>query len=198
MKEYKSENCYHIFPGATGPIGPTWPTGLQGPTGSTGLTGPTGPTGLQGPTGPTGPSGSQEARIFAHKYNDEGDTIELTANVPTKVPLAIAGLATDISVTLENSMIVNTFGTYKIEYFFSGSISDNAALVVGVDNNDISINGTEISKDMIANTDMDFNGSVVSIINPRDIITIAIRANKNVTLTPAPDLNAYLILTKLD
>ena len=175
MKEYKSENCYHIFPGATGPIGPT------------------GPTGMQGPTGPTGPSGSQEARIFAHKYNDEGDTIELTANVPTKVPLAIAGLATDISVTLENSMIVNTFGTYKI-----GSISDNAALVVGVDNNDISINGTEISKDMIANTDMDFNGSVVSIINPRDIITIAIRANKNVTLTPAPDLNAYLILTKLD
>ena len=64
--------------------------------------------------------------------------------------------------------------------------------------NDISVNGTEISKDMIANTDMDFNGSVVSIINPRDIITIAIRANKNVTLTPAPDLNAYLILTKLD
>lgn len=95
-------------------------------------------------------------------------------------------------------MIVNTFDTYKIEYFFSGSISDNAALVVDVDNNDISINGTEISKDMIANTDMDFNGSVVSIINPRDIITIAIRANKNVTLTPAPDLNAYLILTKLD
>lgn len=75
MKEYKSENCYHIFPGATGPIGPTGPTGLQGPTGSTGLTGPTGPTGLQGPTGPTGPSWSQEARIFAHKYNDEGNTI---------------------------------------------------------------------------------------------------------------------------
>ena len=42
MKEYKSENCYHIFPGATGP---------------------------------TGPSGSQEARIFAHKYNDKGNTI---------------------------------------------------------------------------------------------------------------------------
>lgn len=69
MKEYKSENCYHIFPGATGPIVPTGPTGIQGPTG---LTGPTGPTGLQGPTGP---SGSQEARIFAHKYNDEGNTI---------------------------------------------------------------------------------------------------------------------------
>lgn len=57
MKEYKSENCYHIFPGVTGPIGPT------------------GPTGIQGPTGPTGPSGNQEARIFAHKYNDEGNTI---------------------------------------------------------------------------------------------------------------------------
>ena len=185
MNRYPSPNCYHIINGATGPIGPA------------GITGPTGPIGPTGVTGPTGPSGEAFTKEFAHKYNDEGNTIELTANIPHQVSLNISGEASGITVNLENSMIINSFGTYKIEYFFSGSISDNAALVVEVDNNDVSINGTEISKDVIVNTDTDFQGAVIVVANPRDIIDMKVRANKNVTLTPAPDLNAYLIITKL-
>ncbi len=43
--------------GATGPGGPTGPTGATGPGGSTGTPGPTGPQGRTGPQGPTGPRG---------------------------------------------------------------------------------------------------------------------------------------------
>lgn len=190
MNKNINPNCYQIFPGATGPAGPTGPTG---PEGTIGATGPIGPTGA---TGPTGPSGTNPA-VFAYKYNDEGNTKELTANQTEQVDLAINSEASGISVTLENSMIINTTGIYKIEYFFSGSISENAALVIELENNDISINGSEISKDVIANTDTDFHGAVVLEANQNDVINIGVRANKNVTLTPAPDVNAYLIITKL-
>lgn len=190
MNKNINPNCYQIFPGATGPAGPTGPTG---PEGTIGATGPIGPTGA---TGPTGPSGTNPA-VFAYKYNDEGNTKELTANQTEQVDLAINSEASGISITLENSMIINTTGIYKIEYFFSGSISENAALVIELENNDISINGSEISKDAIANTDTDFHGAVVLEANQNDVINIGVRANKNVTLTPAPDVNAYLIITKL-
>lgn len=190
MNKNINPNCYQIFPGATGPAGPTGPTG---PEGTIGATGPIGPTGS---TGPTGPSGTNPA-VFAYKYNDEGNTKELTANQAEQVDLAINSEASGISVTLENSMIINTTGIYKIEYFFSGSISENAALVIELENNGISINGSEISKDAIANTDTDFHGAVVLEANQNDVINIGVRANKNVTLTPAPDVNAYLIVTKL-
>ncbi len=190
MNKNINPNCYQIFPGATGPAGPTGPTG---PEGTIGATGPIGPTGA---TGPTGPSGTNPA-VFAYKYNDEGNTKELTANQTEQVDLAINSEASGISVTLENSMIINTTGIYKIEYFFSGSISENAALVIELENNGISINGSEISKDAIANTDTDFHGAVVLEANQNDVINIGVRANKNVTLTPAPDVNAYLIITKL-
>ena len=190
MNKNINPNCYQIFPGATGPAGPTGPTG---PEGTMGATGPIGPTGA---TGPTGPSGTNPA-VFAYKYNDEGNTKELTANQAEQVDLAINSEASGISVTLENSMIINTTGIYKIEYFFSGSISENAALVIELENNGISINGSEISKDAIANTDTDFHGAVVLEANQNDVINIGVRANKNVTLTPAPDVNAYLIITKL-
>ena len=190
MNKNINSNCYQIFPGATGQAGPTGPTG---PEGTIGATGPIGPTGA---TGPTGPSGTNPA-VFAYKYNDEGNTKELTANQTEQVDLAINSEASGISVTLENSMIINTTGIYKMEYFFSGSISENAALVIELENNGISINGSEISKDVIANTDTDFHGAVVLEANQNDVINIGVRANKNVTLTPAPDVNAYLIITKL-
>ncbi len=193
MNKNINPNCYQIFPGATGPAGPTGPTG---PEGTIGATGPIGPTGATGPTGPTGPSGTNPA-VFAYKYNDEGNTKELTANQTEQIDLAINSEASGISVTLENSMIINTLGIYKIEYFFSGSISENAALVIELENNGISINGSEISKDLIVNTDTDFHGAVIINANQNDVINIGVRANKNVTLTPAPDVNAYLIVTKL-
>lgn len=193
MNKNINPNCYQIFPGATGPAGPTGPTG---PEGTIGATGPTGATGSTGPTGPTGPSVSTPA-IFAYKYNDEGNTKALTANQTEQVDLAVNSEASGISVTLENSMIINTSGIYKIEYFFSGSISESAALITELENNSISINGSEISKDVIANTDTDFHGAVIIEANQNDVINIGIRANKNVTLTPAPDVNAYLIITKL-
>lgn len=194
MNKNINPNCYQIFPGATGPAGPTGPTG---PEGIIGATGPTGATGSTGPTGPTGPSGVTNPATFAYKYNDEGNTKELTANQTEQIDLAINSEASGISVTLENSMIINTLGIYKIEYFFSGSISENAALVIELENNGISINGSEISKDLIANTDTDFHGAVIINANQNDVINIGVRANKNVTLTPAPDVNAYLIVTKL-
>lgn len=175
MNKDINSNCYRVFPGATGP---------------------TGPTGATGPTGPTGSSGSNP-NIFGYKYNDEGNTKTLTANITMPIDLSINGKANGISVTLENSMIINTPGIYKMEYFFAGSISDSTALVIELRNNNIPINGSEISKDLLANTEADFHATTIVEASQNDVINIAARANKNVVLTPAPDVNAYLIITKI-
>lgn len=180
MNKNIKSTCYPYFPGATGPTGPT---GMQGEIGA---------------TGPTGPQGENFKSIYGHKYSDESDTINLTANIPSQINLAIANLASDITITLENSMIINTYGIYRIDYFFSGSINEDAALTVEVNTNGAPINGAGISKDAISNTDLDFNGSTVEILNPRDIIDLTIKSSKNAVLTPAPDLNGYLIITKIN
>lgn len=187
MNKNNNPNCYPYFPGPTGPTGPT---GLQGPAGIQG------PQGEQGPTGPTGPLATNPA-TFAYKYNDEGTELNLTANKTDKIALSIAGEASGISVTLENSMVINSYGTYKIEYFFSGSADKNVGIVTEVEVNDISVNGSEISKDVTANNEADFHGITVAVLNPLDTIYLGIRANQDTIVTPAPDVNAYLILTKL-
>ena len=175
-------------------VGPTGPKGEKGPTGPSGETGPTGP---QGEIGPTGPAGQSPSNSYGHKYSDEGVVFNLVANEPSEVNLNMIGQASGITTNVENALLINNFGIYKIEYFLSGSISDTGALYVGVYKNNIVIGGTEVSKDVIANTDTDFLGTTIAKLEQLDTINLMVKSNKNTTLTLAPDTNAYLILTKI-
>ena len=69
--------------GAQGIQGPTGPTGPQGIQGAAGVQGEIGPT---GPTGPTGPSG-ESSLSYGSKYDTTTDTISLTADTDSPVPL---------------------------------------------------------------------------------------------------------------
>lgn len=163
------------------------------PRGLDGEEGPTGPAGEIGPTGPAGPVNI----AFAHKFNDVGVTENLNANVPVTIELNRTGEAINISADPENEITINTNGTYKIDYFFEGSSSLDTALVVGVNLNDESIDGSEISKDVVTNNDTDFHGSVVVKASINDFINIYIKSRKDAVITYAPDTNAYLIVTRL-
>lgn len=62
--------------------------------------------------------------------------------------------------------------------------------------NDEVIDGTTINKDLITNTDSDFYGATVLELEQNDFISLSVRANADTVLTLAPDINAYVIITK--
>ena len=192
--------------GPTGPAGPQGnigPTGPAGPQGDIGLTGPTGPAGPQGdigptgPTGPTGPAGAQEEIDFGEKYNTSVDTIALEANIPQNISLGSTGPTSGITTATQNTLTITTAGTYKVDYFFSGSSSADTELSVEVKQNANPIGSTTISKNVTQNENVDFIGSAINTFNNGDEIGLQIKSTAITNISPASGTNAYLNIVKI-
>lgn len=149
------------------------------------------------PRGETGPTGPDPRSVYAHKFSDLGDPIALNINIFSVVPLNRDGQSSNINIDNENEFVILETGIYRIEYYFSGHISDETALSLQLENNGDFIDGSEISKDVLANVDNDFYGFTIVRLVPNDVISLNIKANKNTTLTPAPDTNAYVFIARI-
>ena len=152
------------------------------------------PRGYDGNVGPTGP---EFARAFGYKYSDVGTVLNLTKQVGEKVALNRGGESKEIDDNKDDEFIILMDGIYKIEYYFSGSVTDETAFFTELLKNDDVIDGTTISKDLITNEDSDFIGASVVSLKKNDVISLSVRANTDTVLTFAPDTNAYLIITRL-
>ena len=72
------------------------------------------PKGDMGPTGPTGPN----PRVFyAHKFNDEGITINLKTGISQHIALNRTGFYDGINISEEDVMVITETGIYKIDFF---------------------------------------------------------------------------------
>lgn len=180
--------------GDTGAIGPQGPQGVQGPQGNTGLTGETGPT---GPTGPAGPPGTSAVATFGRKYDNATNNITLEANVSQTIPLGSTGPNSGITTGTQNALTINEAGTYKVDYFFSGSPSTDANVTVEINQNTTPIGSTTIVKDTTTNNDSDFVGSSINSFAAGDNISLSIESTTAVTISPASGTNAYLNIVKL-
>ncbi len=143
------------------------------------------------------PSASSSIDAFGYKYSDTGTVLNLSRQKGEKIPLNRIGESIKIGVNLNDDFVILEDGIYKIEYFFSGSISNDTAFFTEILLNDIVIDGTTISKDLITNTDSDFYGMTISKLKKDDLISLSVRSNSDTVLTMAPDINAYVIITKL-
>ena len=180
--------------GETGPAGPQGPQGVQGATGLTGTTGPTGPT---GPQGPAGPPGTATAAVFGRKYDNATNSLTLEANVSQTIPLGSTGPNSGITTGTQNALTINEAGTYKVDYFFSGSPSTDANVTVEISQNTTPIGSTTIVKDTTTNNDSDFVGSSINSFAAGDNISLSIESTEAVTISPSSGTNAYLNITKL-
>lgn len=185
---------FTIPKGSTGPIGPTGPQGKIGPIGITGATGPTGPTGPQGPTGAQGP---EKTPAFGRKYDNSTNNINLQENVAQEIPLASNGPNFGITIETQNALTINESGTYKVDYFFSGSTNTNANVTVEIKQNQTPIGSTTIIKDTNANVDTDFIGSSINSFAAGDKISLNIESTSTITISPASGTSAYLNIFKL-
>lgn len=183
--------------GDTGPIGPQGPQGPQGLQGNTGAAGETGPTGPTGPQGPAGPPGTSAVATFGRKYDNAANNITLEANVSQTIPLGSTGPNSGITTGTQNALTITEAGTYKVDYFFSGSPSTNANVTVEINQNTTPIGSTTIIKDTTANNDSDFVGSSINSFAAGDNISLSIESTEAVTISPASGTNAYLNIIKL-
>lgn len=181
------------------PAGATGAQGIQGPTGPTGPQGIQGAAGVQGeigPTGPTGPSG-ESALSYGSKYDTTTDTISLTADTDSPVPLTTTAPLSGITGTNANTLTITANGVYKIDYFFNGSPNVEATLTLSVSQNSNPISSSTIIKEVQANTDDILNGSIIVSLSANDEIGLSLSSNVNATVSTADGTNAFINIVRL-
>ncbi len=146
---------------------------------------------------PRGKRGVSNNPTYAYKFSDVGTTYDLESLQEEIVHLNRISDFKNVIMDVEDEFIITTGGIYKIEYFFSGHASEDTALFVGVSQNGEVLDGTEISKDVIKNTDTDFYGVTLAELDENDSITLNIKSRKKAEVTSAPDINAYMIIIKI-
>lgn len=183
--------------GVMGPTGPTGPTGVAGPQGAQGIQGLTGEQGPTGPTGPTGPAGTSSVAVFGRKYDNSTNTINLEANISQEIPLGSTGPSSGITTGTQNALTITENGTYKVDYYFSGSTNTNANVTVEIKQNTTPIGSSTIIKDTTANEEVDFIGSSINSFAIGDKIGLSIESTSQITVSPSSGTSAYLNIYKL-
>ena len=146
---------------------------------------------------PRGKSGTSNNPTYEYKFSDVGTTYDLEVLQGKTISLNRISDFKNIITDIEDEFVIINRGIYKIEYFFSGHAIEDTALFVGVSQNGEVLDGTEISKDVIKNTDTDFYGVTLAELNENDSITLSLKSKKRVEVTSAPDINAYMIIIKI-
>ena len=145
---------------------------------------------------PRGKRGVSNNPTYAYKFSDVGTTYDLESLQEEIVHLNRISDFKNVIMDVEDEFIITTGGIYKIEYFFSGHANEDTALFVGVSQNGEVLDGTEISKDVIKNTDTDFYGVTLAELDENDSITLNIKSRKKAEVTSAPRLltNNFLLI----
>ncbi|MBR9649289.1 DNRLRE domain-containing protein [Clostridium tyrobutyricum] len=190
--------------GAQGPQGPQGvqgPAGVDGPQGSVGPTGPQGiqgPTGPQGPQGPQGPAGADGATGPANGLNAYGYIYNLQDSMAIAngdILFSNNGYLNGIAHTTGTAEIsITQTGIYEINYIISTTINSNTASLA------IAVNGfVQPSTQVIVLLGAGkTSGNAVLTLNAGDIITLRNTSTNTIVLENTPNVNAQLVITKLD
>lgn len=155
--------------------------------------------GATGPTGPTGPAGAPttETMDFGRRYDAAANTITLPDTTMKTIPLGTVSIVSGITATVADTLTIAKTGTYKIDFAFSGSSSASTDVTVEVVRNGVLVNGSAIMRNVTANANTDFIGSIIVALNENDNITLGIDATNATTITPTNGVNAYLSIVQI-
>lgn len=167
------------------------------PRGETGPTGAQGPQGETGATGEQGPAGEVATNEYGYKYDTTNDSITLTANTVTTVPLAQTGPLNVITGSTENALTIGSTGTYKIDYFFNGISNIEGNITLSVYNNSNLLTGSTLTLNLETTDERNISGSIIASLSESDVITLGIESTTEIEVTPSSNTNAYLSIVKL-
>ena len=155
------------------------------------------PKGDKGDTGPQGLVGTAILDSYASLYEDNGNSYMLVANTPNQVELSKNSQIKNMDISFTNAVKVLNAGIYKIDYFFSSVASAQSDISIELRKENITINGTKITKKVNNQEYVWFNGSIIVSLNKDEKIDLAVSSTTNVTLTPDEDTVSYLNIIKI-
>ena len=167
------------------------------PKGETGPAGAQGPQGETGATGEQGPAGEVATNEYGYKYDTTNDSITLTANTVTTVPLAQTGPLNVITGSTENALTIGSTGTYKIDYFFNGISNIEGNITLSVYKNGNLLTGSTLTLNLETTDERNISGSIIASLSESDVITLGIESTTEIEVTPSSNTNAYLSIVKL-
>lgn len=159
-----------------------------------------GDIGTKGDIGPTGPQGLVGTAIldsYASLYEDNGNSYMLTANTPNQVELSKNSQVKNMDISFTNTVKVQNTGIYKIDYFFSSVASAQSNISIELRKENVTINGTKITRKVNNQEYVWFNGSIIVSLNKSEKVDLAVSSTTNVTLTPDEDTVSYLSIMQI-
>ncbi len=210
-----------VIKGPKGDIGPTGPKGDVGEKGIQGIQGEVGPPGIRGEKGdqgekgdpgpigergPIGPPGPSSLNAYGGKYNN----ITTTVTPPQvgdwiQVPLPSSMPSININGSIEdgdefiNTLKMEQDGIYEINYFVNVSVSKETELTLIVRKNTVNIPSSVITKKVLANTDISYNGSIIVELKADDEVDMELSATEeDATITFGNGTTATLTAKKID
>ena len=122
----------------------------------------------KGDKGDIGPQGLVETAIlgsYASLYEDNGNSYMLVTNTPKQVEFSKNSQIKNMDISFTNTVKVLNVGIYKIDYFFSSVASVQSDISIELRKENITINGTKITKKVNNQEYVWFNGSVIVSLN---------------------------------
>lgn len=192
--------------GLQGPPGEAGPRGVPGEQGEQGLQGPrgeqglVGPKGDQGPIGPTGPSGNALLSAYGGKYNNmQANLNTMGAGTWVVVPLTEEMANINVVNSTPNSIVLEQDGVYEINYALNISTDKNTTLTLMVRDNSVMLPASVITKQILANNTVSYNGSIIEELSASDKLDMEISATEdNVLVSLGSGITATLSIKKLD
>ena len=136
-------------------------------------------------------------KAYGGIYNTTASTISLTNVSQTTVPLTTATPVLNVTTGL-NTLTVTASGVYEVDYFVSGSSTDDNTVTLSVLNNGMVIAGTSISQDVNAGVDTIISGKFIANLPAGSVISLGLLSSSE---TSSFDLNtntsAYLDIIKI-
>ena len=151
----------------------------------------------KGDKGDTGPAGSSFVSSYGLRYSMSEKQTSLTQAVDTIIPLPETGPAFFTEYIGDNSIKIKENGVYLVSYLFCGATNEDCSLTISVMANDILQPASNPTTEFQAQIINFISGSTIVSLQPDDIVTLNIRASKNVNISFNGSTNASLSVIKI-
>lgn len=155
---------------------------------------------IQGPKGDIGPQGSTGVALleaYANLYEDNGNSYSLMPNIAYQVELSQQTQMKNVDISFTNTVKIQKAGIYKVDYFFEAKSSATADVSIEVRKENVTINGTKITRRVDNQEYVTFTVSIIVNLNVDEKIDLAISSPTAVVLTPENDTISYLTIMKI-
>lgn len=166
------------------------------PKGDMGPAGPKGEVGPTGPAGPAGPKGDAISPVYAFRFLNQQQQLQISQNVEVVIPFNTSGPAFNAEY-VENGIKIDESAFYLISYYLSGAPSNNATLTVKVTANDGLVPGSVISAEWTQDFIGNVSNVVIAALSANDILKLKVSSLNETALSFNGSTNATLTITKL-